>query len=96
MLVSEVFANRTGLSVGEIFRARIEGSHVELPVVGIVRDYRTDGGIVFYSWEQFKERFHDPKWSGVRFYFKDRSQDLDVQGRGCATRSCGATATGST
>ena len=79
VLVSEVFANRTGLSVGETFSAWIEGSHVELPVLGVVRDYRTDGGIVFYSWGRFKERFHDPKWSGVRFYFKDRSQDVEAQ-----------------
>jgi putative ABC transport system permease protein len=77
VLVSEVFANRTGLAAGDVFRARIEGSHVELPVLGVVRDYRTDGGIVFYSWGKFKERFHDPRWSGVRFYVKDRSQDVE-------------------
>jgi putative ABC transport system permease protein len=76
LLVSEVFATRTGLGIGDIFRAQIEGSRIELPVVGIVRDYRTDGGVVFYSWQHFKERFHDPQWSGVRFFFKDRTQDV--------------------
>jgi putative ABC transport system permease protein len=79
VLVSEVFANRTGLAVGDVFQAQIEGSHVELPVLGVVRDYRTDGGIVFYSWSKFKERFHDPKWSGVRFYLTGRDSDLDAQ-----------------
>ncbi len=79
LLISEVFANRTGLGPGDTFRAWIEGSRVELPVAGVIRDYRTDGGVVFYSWDHFKERFHDPQWSGVRFYFRDRSGDIDVQ-----------------
>ncbi|MCU0558722.1 MAG: FtsX-like permease family protein [Desulfobacterales bacterium] len=79
LLISEVFANRTGLEPGDTFRAWIEGSRVELPVAGVIRDYRTDGGVVFYSWDHFKERFHDPQWSGVRFYFRDRSGDIDVQ-----------------
>ena len=79
LLVSEVFANRTGLGIGDMFRAQIEGSRIEIPVVGIIRDYRTDGGVVFYSWEQFKQRFHDPQWSGVRFYFRDRARDIDAQ-----------------
>ena len=79
LLVSEVFANRTGLGIGDVFRAQIEGSHVEIPVAGIMRDYRTDGGIVFYSWKEFRQRFHDPQWSGVRFYFRDRAQDIDGQ-----------------
>jgi putative ABC transport system permease protein len=77
VLISEVFANRMRLSVGDLFQAQIEGSYVELPVLGIVRDYRTDGGIVFYSWSKFRERYHDPKWSGVRYYFKDRGADID-------------------
>ena len=79
VLISEVFATRTGLGIGDTFRAQIEGSQVELPVVGIVRDYRTDGGVVFYSWSHFKERFHDPQWSGVRFFFKEPSQDVDAR-----------------
>jgi putative ABC transport system permease protein len=79
VLISEVFANRTGLGIGDRFQAQIESSRVELPVAGIIRDYRTDGGVVFYSWQQFKDRFHDPQWSGVRFFFKDRTQDVDVR-----------------
>jgi putative ABC transport system permease protein len=68
VLISEVFANRTGLATGDLFSAGIDGSLVKLPVLGIVRDYRTDGGAVFYSWTAFKNRYHDPQWSGVRFY----------------------------
>jgi len=82
LLVSEVFANRTGLGIGDMFRAQIEGSRIEIPVAGIIRDYRTDGGVVFYSWKQFRQRFHDPQWSGVRFYFRDRDRDIDAQTAG--------------
>jgi putative ABC transport system permease protein len=78
VLVSEVFANRTGLTAGGTFRAQIEGSRVALPILGVVRDYRTDGGIVFYDWSTFKARFHDPGWSGVRFYF-NKPADVDAQ-----------------
>jgi putative ABC transport system permease protein len=60
-----------------MFRARIEDSLVELPILAVVRDYRTQGGVVFYSLEHFKARFHDPRWSGLRFFFQDRDQDLD-------------------
>jgi len=77
VLISEVFATRTGLGLGDLFRTQIEGSRIELPVVGIIRDYRTDGGVVFYSWTHFKERFHDPQWSGVRFFFRDRTPEVE-------------------
>jgi putative ABC transport system permease protein len=78
VIISEVFANRTGLSVGELFRAQVAESFVELPILGIVRDYRTQGGVVFYSMPHFKARYHDPQWGGLRIFFKDRSQKLDT------------------
>jgi putative ABC transport system permease protein len=78
VLISEVFSNRTGLTIGDLFQAQIENSMIELPIIGIVRDYRTQGGVVFYSMSHFKKRFYDPLWSGVRLYFKDRNQNLDA------------------
>jgi putative ABC transport system permease protein len=78
VIVSEVFSNRTGLSVGDRFQARIEASFVELPILGVVRDYRTQGGVVFYSLQHFAERYHDPGRSGLRFFFRDRNQDLNL------------------
>ncbi len=78
VIVSEVFSNRTGLTAGDVFRAQIETSMIELPILGVVRDYRTQGGVVFYSLSHFKKRFHDPQWGGVRFFFRNRNQDLDV------------------
>ena len=78
VVVSEVFSNRTGLTVGDLFRAQIETSLVSLPILGIVRDYRTQGGVVFYSLPHFKKRFHDPQWGGVRLFLRDRNQDIDA------------------
>ena len=78
VIVSEVFSNRTGLGVGDDFKTQIEESYVELPILGIVRDYRTQGGVVFYSMPHFDVRYHPTCWGGLRFFFKDRSQDLDL------------------
>ena len=77
VIISEVFSNHAGLTVGDTFKARIETSLVELPVLGVVRDYRTQGGVVFYSLRHFKTRYHDPRWSGLRVYYRNRNQDLD-------------------
>jgi len=78
VIISEVFSNRTGLKVGDNFKAQIESSTVELPILGIVRDYRTHGGVVFYSMKHFNIRYHQTYWGGLRLFFKDRSQNLDL------------------
>lgn len=77
VLVSEVFSNRTNLSVGDTLETWVEGFLVKLPIIAVVRDYRTDGGVVFYSWQHFKKRYFDPQWTGVRFFFNNRDTDLD-------------------
>jgi putative ABC transport system permease protein len=78
VVVSEVFSNRTGLTVGDHFEAQIEESFVKLPILGIVRDYRTQGGVVFYSLQHFEAQYHKTYWGGLRIFFKDRFQDLDL------------------
>jgi putative ABC transport system permease protein len=78
VVISEVFSNHTGLTMGDRFRARIESSFVEFPVLGIVRDYRTRGGVVFYSLSQFKIRYHDVQWGGYRVFLKDRTGNLET------------------
>ena len=69
VIISEVFSNRTGLAVGDTFKARIEESLVELPVLGVVRDYRTQGGVVFYSLQHFMARYHDPRLGRIAGVF---------------------------
>jgi putative ABC transport system permease protein len=75
VLVSEVFANQTGLGVGSHYRVRLDNVELEYPVVGIVRDYRTHGGVVFASLDDFQARTGDRAWNGVRLFFPDHPQD---------------------
>jgi putative ABC transport system permease protein len=76
VLVSEVFANQTGLQAGDRFTAQIASRHFELPIIGVIRDYRTQGGVVFYSLYHINRQMGQSTWSGVRFFFKNRNQDL--------------------
>jgi putative ABC transport system permease protein len=78
VVISEVYSNRTGLTIGDRFRARIQSSQVALPVLGIIRDYRTQGGVVFYSLSQFSARYHKVQWSGCRIFVKDRTRDHEA------------------
>ena len=59
VIVSEVFANRTGLSVGDRFRTQVQGLSLDWPILGIVRDYRTRGGVVFCSLEDLRRQWRD-------------------------------------
>ena len=76
VVVSEVFSNRTGLKSGDIFQARVEGEAIQLPILGMVRDYRTRGGVVFYSLAHFSRNFHPVQWSGLRIFFKTPREDV--------------------
>jgi putative ABC transport system permease protein len=68
VLVSQVFAHRTGLGVGTSFRDTVAGQTAELPILGVVRDYRTHGGVVFTD-----TRLWDGAWSGVRIFFRSKA-----------------------
>lgn len=71
VVVSEVFASRTGLNSGKRFRANIEGYDFDLPVLGVFRDYRTQGGgVIYYPFEHFADRTGDPSWSGASVYLQ--------------------------
>lgn len=77
VLVSEVFANQTGLYPGKFFQASIHGAVFHLPVLGIIRDYRTQGGVVYYSLEHYQQKTGDFQWGGARVFFKDRDNELE-------------------
>jgi putative ABC transport system permease protein len=68
VLVSEVFANRSGLRPGDRFHLRLRGRHLALPVAGQVRDYRTRGGVVFYDLAALERRLGPVGWGAVRIY----------------------------
>lgn len=73
VIVSEVFANRTGLGVGDRFRTEVQGISLDWPILGIVRDYRTRGGVVFCSLEDLRQRSGGMAWGGVRIFFRERA-----------------------
>lgn len=68
VVVSEVFMNRTGIGIGDTYRADIAGRIVAYPVLGVIRDYRTQGGIVFIDMAALEKRVPDLGWTGARFY----------------------------
>lgn len=76
VLVSEVFSNQTGLVVGDRFMALLGQVALDTPILGIFRDYRTRGGVVYTDLKSFQSLTGDLGWSGARFFFKDRNQDL--------------------
>jgi putative ABC transport system permease protein len=78
VVVSEVFANAVGVSVGDTYRAQLKTARVALPVLGIIRDYRTNGGVVFTDHHGFAERYFDPGWSGARLFFRNQPAVYDV------------------
>jgi putative ABC transport system permease protein len=80
VLITEVFANRTGLGIGDAFRIQAGGAKIDKPVLGIVRDYSTHGGTVFYSLQDFQKNVKSTggisgmEWTGVRLFFKTKAQ----------------------
>ncbi len=70
VIVSEVFSNRSGLGYKDMFREQIQGVVFEVPILGIVRDYRTQGGVVYYSLKHYQLRTGDTQWGGVRVFIK--------------------------
>ncbi len=78
VLLSEVFAHRTGLGVGDTFNARLRGRDLAWPILGLVRDYRTHGGVVFCSLADLDRRLGGLPWGGVRIFFRERSRDIEA------------------
>jgi putative ABC transport system permease protein len=76
VVVSEVFANTTGLGIGDRYRVQIGEAFLDAPILGIFRDYRTRGGAVYYSLPHYQEQFDDLAWSGVQLNFDDNGQRL--------------------
>lgn len=70
-LISEVFAGQTGISTGDRFHLLVEGIELDLPVLGIFRDYRTHGGVVHFSLPVFERLTGNGSWSGVRVHLSN-------------------------
>jgi putative ABC transport system permease protein len=68
VVVSEVYANRSGLSIGQRFRAEVDGAFVDLPILGIIRDYRTHGGVVFCDLGVLQRLLPGLRYGAARLY----------------------------
>lgn len=77
VLVSEVFANRSGLRKGDRYETQIGKAVLDLPILGIFRDYRTNGGAVYMDLKTYQSMTGDTSWGGARFFFKERNRDLE-------------------
>ena len=75
-VVSEVFANSTGLNAGDRYRVQVGEQVLDVPILGVFRDYRTRGGAVYYSLTHYRQRFGDDAWSGVQINFSQRGAEL--------------------
>jgi putative ABC transport system permease protein len=78
VLVSEVFLNRTGLKIGDRYRASVSGIMLNLPIAGIVRDYRTHGGVVYASLHHYQQQSGDLAWNGARLFLPANTGDRDA------------------
>jgi putative ABC transport system permease protein len=70
VVVSEVFANLSGLARGDRYQVSIGARLLDEPILGVFRDYRAQGGVVYYSFDHFRQRFDDDTWSAVQINFK--------------------------
>jgi putative ABC transport system permease protein len=75
VIVSEVFFNRAGLGPGDQFQAQVEDAWLNLPIIGVVRDYRTHGGVVFCDFSALPASLGDLAWGGVRIFFQKPPKD---------------------
>jgi len=68
VLISEVFSNQSGLKTGSLLTISTGEVELHLPVLGVFRDYRTRGGIVYMDLNRFQELTGETRWSGARLF----------------------------
>jgi putative ABC transport system permease protein len=77
VLISEVFSSQSGVSKGDYLSVALGDRTMRLQVLGVFRDYRTRGGIVYMDLARFQDLTGDREWSGARLFFSDRNQDMN-------------------
>jgi putative ABC transport system permease protein len=71
VIISEVYATRTGLGRGDHLTLSIGGVHRHWEILGAFRDYRTGGGVVFLALSAFQEAYGKPPIGGVNLFVKE-------------------------
>ena len=68
--ISEVYASRTGLGPGDHLDLSLGGVHRGWKILGVFRDYRTGGGVVFMDLRTFQEIYKEPHVEGANLFVK--------------------------
>ncbi|MBW3535986.1 MAG: ABC transporter permease [Gemmatimonadetes bacterium] len=89
VLVSEPFAFREGVGVGDTVRLATDRGQAALPVAGVFYDYGSDRGVVMMEWELY-ERLHADRGVTSLGLFLEPAADRDAVMDGLRARAAGA------
>jgi putative ABC transport system permease protein len=70
VIISEVHATRTGLASGDSLRLSLGGVDKAWEILGVFRDYRTGGGVVFMDLRSFQAVYQEPRIGGANLFLK--------------------------
>lgn len=70
VIISEVHASRTGLAPGDRLRLSLGGVNKTWQILGLFRDYRTGGGVVFMDLKSFQPVYQEPHIGGANLFLK--------------------------
>lgn len=68
VIISEVHATRTGLGPGDRLILSLGGVDKAWEILGLFRDYRTGGGVVFMDLRSFQAIYHDARIGGANLF----------------------------
>jgi putative ABC transport system permease protein len=79
VLISKNFATRWGTRVGDRVHLDSPGGPLDLPVVGVVEDYRSDKGSIFLDRARYKAAWHDDAVDFVDVNLKPGADAVEVK-----------------
>ncbi|PDW04518.1 FtsX-like permease family protein [Candidatus Viridilinea mediisalina] len=68
LLISEPFALRSGLGVGDSLRLRTDRGLQDFPIAGVYYDYSSDRGIIRLRYNTYRAAWDDPEISSLALY----------------------------
>ena len=79
IMISETLAFRRGFSVGQRLELPAAAGPVALPIVGVFRDFSTDGGVVLMGLSLYRELWVDEGLSGLGVYLRPGGDGASVR-----------------
>jgi putative ABC transport system permease protein len=79
VIVSETFAERYGLRVGNALTLRPPGKIIQLRIAGIYYDYTTEGGVAVMDRGLFQRLWHDPWVTSIVIYLEPGADPAGVR-----------------